>query len=311
MTLADALTAAQDEMGLASPVEAKPGMPPAEAESSSVREQASTESSEQPAVNTDSFSEEAKAMAKSLLDTTEESQGKSGPGIVPGSDDFWNFKVDVKTVSGTESVSLRELQDGYLRQADYTQKTQSLAEQRNHANKAVEFLDAFNANPQEFARSLALQAGYIQEGDVPIKEIPIAKIPTQEEIDARVQELVDERIKSDPIVQQSQIVTARAEVNQEFDRLEGVFNIPLNEDVRAAILQDAISSESTDLEGLLAKRIVKAQQKQSQAAATSAAGTSRPGALPASATNPDNMQLERPKTLTEAYRQAQVMAAQQ
>ena len=47
-----------------------------------------------------------------------------------------------------EKVSLDELRKGYLRQSDYTRKTQSLAQQRKDTQKAIELYEHINSNPE-------------------------------------------------------------------------------------------------------------------------------------------------------------------
>lgn len=49
-------------------------------------------------------------------------------------------KVPVKTVNGDEELSLEELKLGYMRQADYTTKTQEVADQRRLIQSALEQL---------------------------------------------------------------------------------------------------------------------------------------------------------------------------
>jgi len=310
-SMADALAIAEGEVGQASLTVADTGLPPVEAEPVSDGEQAPAASDEQPAADEGSFSDEATALAESLIDTTDVSQNGSDSGIMPGSDDFWNHQVEVKTVAGSEMVSVRELTDGYLRQADYTQKTQAVAEQRKHTERAEEFLDSFQSDPHEFVRSLAVQAGLIEEGAIPVKQIEVAKMPSQEEFDARVNEIVAERVESNEDVQQAKRFAAQVEVNAEFDRLQTVFSIPISENLRMDLIREAQQVGSGDLEGLLAKRLVLAQQKSSQAAAIGQAATHRPGAPPQGVATADDDKVSATPSIREAFKQAQVAAAQQ
>jgi hypothetical protein len=55
-----------------------------------------------------------------------------------------------------EQVNLDELKNGYLRQSDYTQKTQQLAEQRRKLQVAEELMKQINADPEK-AKALAEQ----------------------------------------------------------------------------------------------------------------------------------------------------------
>jgi len=59
---------------------------------------------------------------------------------------------------GTE-VPLEELEAGYLRQSDYTRKTQSLSQQRAEAEQALRLMQALNENPVETLEALARNLG--------------------------------------------------------------------------------------------------------------------------------------------------------
>lgn len=310
-SMAEALAVAEAEVGQASPTVTETGLPPVEVEVPSDGEQPAVDSTEHPAADENGFSDEAQALADSLVDTTDESQNGSDSGLTPGSDDFWNHQVEVKTVAGPEKVSVRELTDGYLRQADYTQKTQVLAEQRKNLETADEFHKAFQADPHEFVRALSVQAGLIEEGAIPVKQIEVAKIPTQEELDTRVNEMVEERVASDENVQAAKVANARIEIGKEFDRLQEVFNIPINEALRTSLIEEAQTKSNGDLEGLLAKRLVLSQQRSSQAAAIGQAATKRPGAPPVGVSVAEEDKGKEFPTLKEAFKEAQVAAAQQ
>jgi hypothetical protein len=309
-SMAEALAVAESEVEPASSTDTDTGLPPAEVQESSNGEQAPEPTGEHPAADESGFSDEAQALAESLIDTTD-GQNESDSGVTPGSDDFWSLQVDVDTVTGPEKVTVRELTDGYLRQADYTQKTQALSEQRKYLEKADSFYGNFQSDPHEFARALSVQAGLIEEGAIPVKEIEGVKIPTQEDLDAQVSELVEERVASNEDVQAAKQVNARIEINAEFDRLQTVFSIPISPDLRESLIDEARRTGQGDLEGILAKRLVLAQGKSSQAAAIGQAATNRPGSPPAGATlSTEEQGSERP-TIREAFKQAQVEAAQQ
>lgn len=311
-SMADALAVAEAEIGQASPNVSETGLPPVEEEASDDGKQTSELTGEHPAADENGYSDEAKALADSLVDTTDESQnGSDSGGLTPGSDDFWDHQVEVKTVAGPEMVSVRELTDGYLRQADYTQKTQVLAEQRKHLETANEFYEGFRADPHEWVRSLSVQAGLIEEGAIPVKQVEVAKLPTQEDLDAQVSELVEERVASDERVQAAQITSARADINTEFDRLQDVFGIPISEALRTSLIEEAQAKGNGDLEGLLAKRLVMSQKRSSQVAAIEQATTNRPGVPPKSATSVEGDTGPEFPSLREAFKQAQVAATQQ
>jgi len=311
LSLKEAFDAAAAEVGEATPTDADAGQPPVEANAPAPSEPSSLEPSEQPA-GTEGliFDDAAHELAASLMPDSEDTQDGSGPGIAPGSDEFWNLGVEVKTPEGPQTVTVQELRDGYLRQADYTRKTQNIAEQRKYTGKAEDFFKAFTDDPAGFSHSLAVQAGLVAEGDAPVRAVPSAHIPSTEEIDAQVEELVKARIEEDPRVKSAAMRDAEAQIGDEFDRLEGVFNIPLSDDLRKNLVQEAYKTGASDLEGLVAKRLVLAQQRQSRAGAASHAATSRPGSVPAGSTQEVDT-TKPPSGIREAWQQAKVAAAQQ
>jgi len=308
--MADALSEAQAESAQASADDVNTDVPSVETNAQSVGEQATPDNQDNPATDENGFSVDASGLEQALIDTAETSQNESGSGVIPGSDDFWNLELEVQTVSGPETVSIKELQDGYLRQADYTRKTQAVSNQTKHVDKAVEFLDTFEKDPATFIRSLAVQAGFMKEGDGPVLDVDIVPIPTQEVLDARVDELVNERINSDPRVKDAELSSAQAQVDAEFTRLEGVFNVPLSEPVRESMIQEAIQRNTSDLESLLARRILNAQQKQSKTAEGNLASTSRPGSLPSGASVEDDTDEKFP-SMREAWAEAKLASATQ
>jgi hypothetical protein len=91
--------------------------------------------------------------------------GQGEPEAAPPSyletDQYADHHVRVKVDGQEVSVPLREAIDGYSRQADYTRKTQELAEQQRRAQFGLTLQQALEANPQETLR--ILQAQYLQE----------------------------------------------------------------------------------------------------------------------------------------------------
>ena len=55
---------------------------------------------------------------------------------------------DKITIDGIGEVSIDELKNGYLRQTDYTQKTQEVARQKREVQDAVTFFEQIKRNPQ-------------------------------------------------------------------------------------------------------------------------------------------------------------------
>lgn len=74
-------------------------------------------------------------------------------------DNYANHKVTVKVSGAEERVPLAELRNGYMRQADYTRKTQELAQARKDAEWAQAMRSAFSADPQGTISALAEHLG--------------------------------------------------------------------------------------------------------------------------------------------------------
>jgi len=82
---------------------------------------------------------------------------------------------------GGEQVPLSQLRDGYLRQSDYTRKTQEISQQRDSLKPYVELADYLKANPNH-AQNIY---GYLQgnqgalDGTADPKDMEISQIKTQ------------------------------------------------------------------------------------------------------------------------------------
>lgn len=68
----------------------------------------------------------------------------------------------VKVDGDEEQVSLSELQDGYMRQADYTRKTQELSEQRKRSQQAEAIVSSLESDPEGTLRALGDAFGVAQ-----------------------------------------------------------------------------------------------------------------------------------------------------
>ena len=56
--------------------------------------------------------------------------------------------LPTKVLVGEEEVELEELKSGYLRQSDYTKKTQEVSRQKKEAEEAIAFYEHLKQNPQ-------------------------------------------------------------------------------------------------------------------------------------------------------------------
>lgn len=110
------------------------------------------------------------------------------------------------TVDGEElSVPLSELTQGYSRQADYTRKTQELANQRKEAEAALQLQRAFEANPGLTVQILAERQGMSVQQFLGL---------SQQQQNAAAQQAAQEDEYTDPLEQQL------AESNRRLQTLE-------------------------------------------------------------------------------------------
>ena len=123
-------------------------------------------------------------------------------------DDYADRTVTVKVAGEESTVPLKELRDGYMRQADYTRKTQEVAYAR-------QIQQALEANPAETLKLLAtaydVQLTPAQQAIVDAADEPYVD-PLEKQIQERFSQ-VDTRLSQvDAFLQQQQVAAARAEI---------------------------------------------------------------------------------------------------
>jgi len=162
------------------------------------------------------------------------------------SDDFWNTAVELE--EGT-TIPLSEMRNGFLRQADYTRKTQALAEQRKQAENALGFYQKFIDDPQEFARAVAVDQGWLtSEQREPVTQVEGLVRPTEDEWNQQLDALVTERLEADPRLQQARQIEAQSVLDAKFAEIETSLGATLPNAVRAEIIAEASRRQNYDLE---------------------------------------------------------------
>jgi hypothetical protein len=254
-----AVAEAMDEMGDGSPTEPLDPQPGDETEIL-VEEPAEDEGSEQAEIETEPPAEgegeddQDDLFADLEIEVEEpavEAESETDSFVLPGID---------------EPVPLEELKNGYLRQADYTRKTQELAAQRESSAKAVEFWQALTSRPQDVARQLAEAAGLIEPGAQPVKAVDLPFRP-EEDIQAEVEQKLAEALESHPDILEAQKVVAERWIESEFSRIEEAYSAKLGPKSRELILKTAYAKQVDDLEmvfqALLSKQQDQARQRES------------------------------------------------
>ena len=118
--------------------------------------------------------------------------GQGGPEATPeptylDTDEYGTHHVRLKVDGQEQSVPLSEALSGYQRQADYTRKTQELAEQQRRAQFGLTLQQALENNPQETLR--ILQAQYAAEQQAAATEPEATPDWTDDPNDRRLQEM--------------------------------------------------------------------------------------------------------------------------
>lgn len=197
------------------------------------------------------------------------------------------------TVKG-KPVSVSELKNGYLRQSDYTKKTQELATEKEEVKNAVALWEAMRDDPVGTLRQL-------QQG-IPIgKSSAPAKPQGQDDIEARIEAAVEARLQSDPRLQEIEQKAAAQKEADAFKAVEADFNVKLSDNDRVRVrdkmgelgLNDPAAIR-TVFASLYSEAQLAAQRRKNIAA------TSTPRSRPGNEESP-TVETKLPKSIFEAF----------
>ncbi len=180
----------------------------------------------------------------------------------------------------TQTVSLEELRSGYMRQADYTQKTQELATQRGEAERALTLVRALEEQPVETIKKLYQR---INSG-LPVTETVEANLTTQNsepqdsplDVEALVEARVAEMLENDPRLQALQQERALDEVNAIFADIEEMYQVTLSLDDKQLVIEKAQEMGTTDLRFVFGGLMNEANQRKLAAANAKRVAPTRP-----------------------------------
>lgn len=267
---------AMEEAGLAGPTDTEPSLPEADVESQSEIGQVGLEDTEGQATsqNTETVTEpvEGEGEDSGLFTDLEVGAAEEAPAIPE------DAVFDLPGVE--EPVSLQELKDGYQRQADYTRKTQQVAEDRKANEKAVGLWEALQAQPEAVVRQLAAQVGLIDEGAAPVKAFEASPIRSAEQVEAEIASRVEAAVAAHPSIVEAERQEALRTLDAEFDRISEVRGITLNEADRKRVLQEAQRRNNPDLESVVSLLLSLREKQVSEREALAAAAPARPTGSP-------------------------------
>lgn len=172
-------------------------------------------------------------------------QAATEPESTTASDLDWGRRVNV---DGLGEVALSELRDGYLRQSDYTRKTQELARQREEIPNleiASQFLSAYEVDPVSTVRSLAEQHGLsLAEARAVVQEAA-AQEQAQESSFQLPPEIQQKLAIVDQIQAKLQQQELQAQIEHEISTLKDKYKEDFDE---AEVVQYALLKQTPDLE---------------------------------------------------------------
>lgn len=190
-------------------------------------------------------------------------------------------KVEVK---GHGEVTIEELRAGYMKNADYTQGKQALAEERRtweaEQESAARILEALQNDPLGLAAYLAVETGLVEETDlanVDVDSLRAAlKVPKAEEMEAIIEQRVAERLESHPDLQAAKADKVRKAMDAEFDAIAEAVGKPLSESAKIKVLQYAQAHEVYDLKVAFDALSAETARKRAKRANVKATATERP-----------------------------------
>lgn len=189
----------------------------------------------------DKVSDEPFMFADVIEDITPNPFNEGGR-TTPISEEF----VEVK--AGEDPIQVSELVQGYLRQADYTQKTQLLADERKsfeaENEAAVSLVESLRQDPAGTIASLAVSVGLMNEADLDPSVIANLNrehsVPTRESVAQSIETQAKAMVEQDPRVIEAEDARLLAEVEASFSQIEATHGVSFSGRDKDAIFQRAV-----------------------------------------------------------------------
>lgn len=192
------------------------------------------------------------------------------------------IKVPVKDHG---ELTIEELRNGYMMQADYTRSKQALkAEQEQFTAQneaAAKIMESLENDPVGLAAYLAVETGLLTEQDLNGKDVgslrEAVKVPKATEMEAEIERQVAERLEQHPDVQNARTNQVKAAIEREFQQIEKSVGKPLSEAAKLKIVDYAAEHSLMDLTVAFDALSASTARKREQSAKLKAAAPERPG----------------------------------
>lgn len=201
----------------------------------------------------------------SVIESDEDTTTESVDGVEDATDTTFDFDsikdntVSVVVNGETFEVPLSELRNGYMRQSDYTRKTQQIAADAQMVQWAREMQEAFRIDPAGSIRQLQEQFNLLQQDD-PFADIDPEMLPIVEELKRTQQELAAFRYRQE----QDSYSKVNAEVQSELESMQSKYSDFDPMQVLPIAIENSLSMEK-------AYKLWKVDQLESEAVAAAAA----------------------------------------
>ncbi len=200
--------------------------------------------------------------------------------------DETNMDAEITLPGHDKPVTQRELVDGYLRQSDYTQKTQELAESRKQLEAdnglATRLMEKLRDAPLETVAALAVEVGLLEAND--LEGINLSnldqefRVPNPEQIQEQIKAGIDTAVETHPLVVEAQQEVFKQKIKVEFAEIEKQIGKTLTDRDRNAVMQKALEIGTPRLDVAFATLMREADLRRTQQEVLVAAAPARPTA---------------------------------
>lgn len=210
-----------------------------------------------------------------------------GPDLSEGEERDIMGETVMVPIDGVDSpVTVSELVQGYLRQADYTKKTQELAAERKaweaENQGTTELMAALRQDPGGTIASLAVEVGLLKETDLTAAQVQAInqqhRVPSREEVQKQIEEQARQLVETDPRVQEAEDARLMREVNTQFANIEQQHGLKFSDRDKEAIMRNAVRMETMRLDLAFLDLQQRAEVKRAERKAVQAVAPQAPQA---------------------------------
>lgn len=192
-------------------------------------------------------------------------------------DSVSNQVPEAINIDGFGELTPEEIRNGLLRQADYTKKTQQLAEERQQLaqerdnfskqqSSQSELWKSLQESPKETVAWLATQVGLIEanEAKTKLNEIEGIRLADEATVQAEVQQQLEQAVMQHPAVQEALRERAVGRINAQFGQIEDRVGQRLSDGAKQKLMDFAYENGIADLVVAYDALSARAGQKQTE-----------------------------------------------